>query len=112
GAGLPEEPAEAAHTTEWDEALRRGHHAGVDPAGEDVGAPSLHVDGAAPFGPVLNAVPRGAEAVRAFDGVRPTAGHPAFFELKHARTGPPDFSRASAGGRRTPRRATAARTAR
>jgi hypothetical protein len=88
--GLPADLAGAAVANEYDDALRHGTDEAIRPVGVDVGTPVVHFDGAAFFGPVLNAVPLKDAALRLFDGMRLLAGSPDFFELKRSRTSPPD----------------------
>jgi hypothetical protein len=90
-AGLPSSLADAMEVTDYDEALRKSHAAGMDQVGTDVGTPVIAVNGSAFFGPVVTPIPRGEAAGRLWDGVILVTGTPGFFELKRSRTERPSF---------------------
>ena len=91
-AALPTGLADAMHTDQYDDAVRKSHQGAMDLVGEDVGTPTIGVDGRGVFGPVLTKAPRGEEAGRIWDASMVLAAHPHFFELKRSRSRDLDFS--------------------
>ena len=90
-AGLPVELADAMESEQYDEALKKSHHEGMDQVGMDVGTPVIAVEGVAFFGPVVTPAPKGEAAGKLWDGVRLVAATEGFYELKRSRTEEPRF---------------------
>ena len=90
--GLPVELADAMDDTSYDDAIKKSHHAGMDQVGNDVGTPTIAMNGSAFFGPVMSKIPRGEEAGKLWDGFQLVTAYPYVYELKRARTHDLDFS--------------------
>ncbi|MFD3701391.1 disulfide bond formation protein DsbA [Streptomyces sp. NPDC058646] len=86
-SGLPTVLTEAGTATDYDQALRASHHAGVDQIDAQIGTPVLAIttpDGIqrAFFGPVLHATPARADAIRLWEATLLMASVSTFRELK------------------------------
>ncbi len=96
-AGLGSEVATAVDDEKWDDVLREETAVALGRTGNDVGTPIITfspgtIEEASFFGPVLNRIPRGAEATEIWDTVERLARVPGLFELKRTNRGRPDFS--------------------
>ncbi|WP_414942874.1 disulfide bond formation protein DsbA [Amycolatopsis sp. cmx-11-51] len=86
-SGLPVGLAEAGTSTDYDAELRASHHDGISRIDAEIGTPVLAITtpngaGRAFFGPVLNAVPAQADALRLWQATVLVASIPAFLEIK------------------------------
>lgn len=89
--GLPTSLADAAGSTEFDEAIVASHCEAFDQVGLDVGTPVIRIRGNAFFGPVVTPAPKGAAAGRLWDGFVALAETDGFFEIKRSRDRSPIF---------------------
>jgi hypothetical protein len=90
-AGLDQSLVDAMDDPMYDQAVITSHHEGMDQVGDDVGTPTIAVNGSAFFGPVLSKIPRGDDAGRLWDGCVAVASFPYFYELKRTRNRDLDF---------------------
>ena len=93
--GLPGDLAGAADEDVWDGAIREDTDTAIERAGKELGTPILTFDppdGPSFFGPVINRIPRGEEAVALWDGITAVARFPGFSELKRSVRGKPQTS--------------------
>lgn len=96
-AGLPPEWAESADDERWDEVVDEETDVAVGRAGDDVGTPIITYDTERPdeatmFGPVINRIPRGEEAVALWDAMWVVARTPGLAEFKRSIRGNPSFA--------------------
>jgi hypothetical protein len=95
-AGIDEPYVAAANDPTWDQVLQAETDEALSRTGRDVGTPiiTFHRDGASHsfFGPVINTVPRGSEALRLWDAVWEVATFPGMAEIKRSMRGEPQLA--------------------
>jgi 2-hydroxychromene-2-carboxylate isomerase len=89
--GLDPSLADAAGSSEFDEAIKESHNRGIGLVGMDVGTPIIRFRDKAFFGPVVTPIPRGEAAGSLWDGVLLVTSTDGFFELKRTRDRKPSF---------------------
>lgn len=95
-ADLPDDIAAAADDSKWDDVIRAETDLAIARAGDDLGTPIITFDTTRPdeatmFGPVINRIPRGDEAVELWDALLTVARTPGIAELKRSLRGMPNF---------------------
>jgi 2-hydroxychromene-2-carboxylate isomerase len=93
--GLPADLADAAGDEQWDDAIRADTETAIERAGQELGTPIVTFeppDGPSFFGPVINRIPHGEEALALWDSVSTVARFPGFSELKRSVRGRPQTS--------------------
>lgn len=83
----------------YDRPVAAATRRGQELAGPDIGSPVLVVPGAdrGIYGPVVSPAPTGEEALRLWDTLVTLVAMPAFFEIKHGRSAPPETRPATTG---------------
>ena len=86
-----------AEDDRWGKVVRAETELALSRTGEDVGTPIItwdldRPDEASLFGPVINRIPRGDEALELWDALVVIARTPGIAELKRSLRGMPDFS--------------------
>ena len=92
--GLPEELADAAHSTDHDAVIRADTAEALERCGGNVGTPILSFtppDGPSFFGPVISKAPTGQEALDLWESITKLGANPWFSELKRSTRGKPQF---------------------
>ena len=82
---------ERAEAGEFNDAIDAQLKGATVLVGDDVGVPTISINGNAFFGPVVTPAPRGDDALRLYDGALLVASVPGFYELKRSREKGPSF---------------------